>query len=271
MTCAAVRGSAAGLASLPEDDEDRQEAYAHARSCRECARALTEGERTLALLDELPVPPAPSPELLRRVAAEIHLELEAARAIPAVPAPRRVVRPIEPWPRRPIAVAAALVVVLAFVALLVRYYHRPIAVSIWLQATVVAGLAAAGAALAILRRSAWVPAGILGVSIAFALLRGSPGGIGAHDCTVLELIASGMTLAPIGILVALRRVPGGASTLAGLSAAGALAGQAALDVLCIGRGWMSHLLVFHTGGVLIALVAGATLAQLPPLRATRRS
>jgi hypothetical protein len=265
MTCAVVRGSAAGLASLPEDDEDRQEAYAHARSCRECARALAEGERTLALLDELPAPPAPAPELLRRVAAEIHLELQAARAIPAGPAPR-VVRPTRAWPRRPVALAAALVVVLAFVALLVRYYHRPIAVSIWLEALVVVGLAAAGAALATLSRSAWVPAGILGVSILFALVRGGQGGIGAEDCTVLELIASGMAFVPLGILVALRRVRGGASTLAGMSAAGALAGQAALDVLCIGRGWLSHLLVFHTGGVLVALLAGATLAQLPPLR-----
>jgi hypothetical protein len=266
MTCAAVRGSAAGLASLPEDDEDRLEAFAHARSCRECARALAEGEQMLALLDGLPAPPSPAPELLQRVAREIHLELEAERAIPAE---RAAAAARAPWPRRPIAAAAALVVVLAFVALVVRYYHRPIAMTTWLQALVVVALAAGGAALATLSRSAWVPAGILGVSIGFALVRGGPGGIGAHDCTVLELMASGMTLVPLGILVALRRVRGGASTLAAMSGAGALAGQAALDVLCIGRGWMSHLLVFHAGGVLVALVAGATLAQLPGLRAPR--
>ena len=286
MTCEQVRSSAAGLASLDNDDPDRLDAYGHARSCHSCARALAEGERLLGLIDALPAPAAPSAAVLRRVAEEIHAEIEAERraaaarpeplaaALPGATVPARApvpARALKLWPARPVALAAASVVVVAFAALIVRIYHRPVAPTIWIEALAVVGLAAAGAALCILKRSPWIPAGLLGVSIGFALLRGHGDGIGAHDCTVLELVASSMALVPAGILVALRRVPGGAVTLAGMAAAGALAGQAALDVLCIGSAWLPHLLVFHTGGVVVAMLVGVALAQLPPWRAAARA
>jgi hypothetical protein len=250
MTCEQVRQNAPGLASLASDDEDRRAAYQHARDCRACAHALAEGERVLALLDALPPPPPPAPEVLARVAAEIRADLRPS-----------------PWPRV-FAALAALVVLAAFATLMWKYQRRPVATSAWFQALVVVGLGAIGAGLSILHRKAWIPLAILAVSIGFALLRGRGDGIGAEECTMLELWAAGATLAPAGILVGLGRGQG-AVTMASLAAAGALAGQAALDLLCIGSTWLPHLLVFHAGGVVAAALGGFALAQLPPWRSSR--
>jgi hypothetical protein len=262
MTCEQVRGSAAGLASLSAEDEDRLAALEHARDCHECAKVLAEGERLLALIDALPPPPAPSPELLQRVAAEIRAELAQA-----APAPR-----LAYWPRSPMAVVAVALVLLGFAYSILEWYHRPVPASRWIEAAIVAGLAAAGAAITVLRRTPWVPLAVLGVSVGFALLRGDSHPIvRAHDCTVLELIASGMAFVPIAAFVAIGRVRGGTVTLAGMSAAGALAGQAGLNVVCIGSARLQHLLVYHAGGVVVAALAAALLAQLPGLRARETS
>ncbi len=269
MRCEEVKDSAAGLASLALDDEDRMAAFEHARACAACASALAEGERLLSLIDALPPPPAPSADVLQRVAAEIRAEL-AAESGTATSVPAR--RQQRWWPEGPVAATGAVLVAVAFVVALLQWYHRPAPTRIWVEAFFVVGLAGAGAAVSLLRRSPWVPLGLLGVSIGFALLRGSPHEIvRAHDCSVLELIAASVTLVPAVLAVAIRRVRGGFSTLAGMSAAGALAGQAALDVVCRGNARLEHLLVWHVGGILIALLAGGALSALPPLRARARA
>lgn len=63
----AVAGLAMGLVEGPEGEA----AQAHARECAACAAALAEGERRLAVLDDLAEPPAPSKQVLHRARAAV--------------------------------------------------------------------------------------------------------------------------------------------------------------------------------------------------------
>jgi hypothetical protein len=56
--------------------------------------------------------------------------------------------------------------------------------------------------------------------------------------------------------------PVGAGLLAAVGAAGALAGQAALSLLCPAPIAVPHLVAFHTGGVMLGAALGAGLALL---------
>jgi hypothetical protein len=273
MTCVELTANAAGLVSLPSGDEERQAAYTHAQSCRDCARALAEGEELLAFVDSVPAPPPPSHAVLARVAAEIRADLEGRRALegcrvaatPLATPPARV-----PWSRRRAMVTTTLLVLVAWAALVASFYHhRPFDLGCWMRSLALAGLAAAGAALSTQLRSAWLPTALVTVSIVFALVRMDLSGTGTIECTRVELAAALLTLVPAAFLMATGRVRGGAATLAGMSAAGALAGHAALDILCRAREWFPHVIVFHTGGVAVAALLGLVVAQVPRLLPAR--
>ena len=76
-----------------------------------------------------------------------------------------------------------------------------------------------------------------------------------------------LPLATTAYLAIKRQSTLGSTFYAAVAAAGALAAQAALHITCPSRTAMAHLLVFHTGGVLLAAMIGAMIAGLPALRA----
>jgi hypothetical protein len=69
---------------------------------------------------------------------------------------------------------------------------------------------------------------------------------------------------PLGLAVQqgrrLRAAPN-ATTFASFAAAGALAGQAALDLTCPDRSGTPHLVLFHLAGVLLAALLGAFVGR----------
>jgi hypothetical protein len=96
-----------------------------------------------------------------------------------------------------------------------------------------------------------------------ALLAGGTGPLGAGlgaRCLRFELIVAVAPLA-IAAWAARRRLPGAAvpAATAGLAA---LAGQAFLQFECPMAGSHPHLLVFHAGGVLVALIMGAVTGRV---------
>jgi hypothetical protein len=109
---------------------------------------------------------------------------------------------------------------------------------------------------------------VLATSLLLALGTGDTGGLflmyGLH-CAAIELATAA---GPYGILVyavVRRRRPASAPGFAAAAAAGALAGQVYLLVRCADRMHTPHLLVTHTGAVVLAAVLGwiGSTAVLP--------
>jgi len=241
-TCEELRAKAAGVASLPEDDPERQEYLRHARTCPGCAAALRDGEKLLSVLARAELPP-PSPRALERASAPILAEMR----------PRR-------WPLRAAAALAAFAVPLLFSR------HRDW--EGWAAALVVLAVATALSTTAgVLRAGAWVA---LAASAGFAVGAGGiPGfgdsgaGLAAHtglDCLSLEIL--GGAIAAGLVLWQRDRVRG---SLPAMAAAGALAAQASLHLVCRANTEAPHLWIFHVGGVAAAAFAGWILqARLYP-------
>jgi hypothetical protein len=106
------------------------------------------------------------------------------------------------------------------------------------------------------------------VAFAFALLAGGTGPLGAGlgaRCLRFELIVAAAPLA-IAAWASRRRLPGAAvpAAAAGLAA---LAVQAFLQFECPLAGSHPHLLVFHAGGVVVALIGGAVTGRVLAVRA----
>jgi hypothetical protein len=154
-------------------------------------------------------------------------------------------------------VAVALLAVPALVGLLVLAARRPSsAPGDW---AVAAALALAAMALAALLRRLSLRFALTAVSasLAAAVIRGGAGTwdlAGGLECLVTELGAAA-GLVGIATLAARRRAD--PATLGGWAVAGAVAGDAALHVTCGSHGSLTHLTLFHVGGVLLAaLLAG---------------
>lgn len=251
MKCEDVRPHAAGLASLPEGDPERREAFTHAGTCPECARALRQGEKLQDLLVQARLTEAPSPEALRRTAEEIRRELDGA----APARDREIV-----WP-----IAASMVLGFTVIALIRRNGWDD--GRSW-AAAITFALAAASLATIAPRRSPLLVAGVAVASLLFAWFAGSAGRlepeIGVH-CVLSELAAAAFPIATTLILVRSGRSEGGVLLFAAVAAAGALAGHAALHVACPVRSDAPHLFAFHTGGVVLAAFVGFLASRLPPL------
>jgi hypothetical protein len=232
-TCEELRAKAAGVASLPEDDAERQEYARHARTCPGCMAALREGEKLLGALARAELPP-PSRRALERASAPILADLRPLR-----------------WPLRAVAALAAFAVPVLFSR------HRDW--EGWAAALVVlAGATALSMTAGVLRAGAWVA---LAASAGFAIGAGGIPGfegagaglavrIGLH-CFALEML--GGAIAAGLVLWRKDRVPG---SLPAMAAAGALAAQASLHLVCAAHGEAPHLWVFHVGAVAAAAFAG---------------
>lgn len=245
--CKELRPRAAGIASLPEGDPERESYLRHARGCDACLTALREGERLMRLLEASPLP-APSRAALQRAAAPILSALRPAR-------PRWV------W----VAAAAAVPGFLLPLALAGHLDGEGRTAAV--VALLAAGLLAASAGA--LRAGAMV---VLTASAAFALAAGGIPGWpfgralqgGELSCTFFELAAAALPLAATAFVFRGNQRPG---ALAQAAAAGALAGQAALHLACAGSHNVTHLWVFHVGGVLAAALVGwAVEGRLAPAR-----
>jgi len=239
---------AAAMAMLPHEDAERVAAFVHAAGCAECAADLAKGEALRALLEAAPAPePSPS-AVLACVAAELRAE--------AVRADRGVGR------------AVAVTIVLLWGLLIVVARQHAEGATVWLGAAVV-GLGAVVAALAGVRLGGRIALAAAGASALFALFAGTGADVGLErgmPCMGSELFAGFVAL---GVAWAIRSRQGelvGPGFLGAVAAAGALAGQAALNVTCHVRDALPHLLVFHTGGVIVAALIGAALGAVQAKR-----
>jgi hypothetical protein len=242
-SCSDLRANAMALAALPGGDPEREPAFAHARTCADCAAALAEAGRLLTLVSET-APPAPAGEALARTSASLAADFRAQKRSAALLAGAATIVPLAAIAlvrlpgreRQPYAWIATAV--LAFVALVaLGTLTRPRALANALAAVLVA--AAANAA-------------------SFLFADREPGfhaGAGLRHCAALELAVA---VAPLAVTVwALRsgRIAGGPLALAAAAAAAALAGQGANALLCPHTA-LSHLLAFHAGAVLLAAAGG---------------
>jgi hypothetical protein len=246
VTCAEIARDAAGLAALPADDAERAAAYAHAAGCPGCRAALAKGQALSALLGALPAPEPPSPAVLARVERELRAESARART--------RVGR------------AAAAAVVVAIALLIVFARHRDGDPGAWIASAVV-GLIAVG--LAATCRS-WAVAAAVVASAGFAAIAGAGGGPSSGDgihCLLSELVAGGLALGAATVAARRAGAPLSPALLGAMAAAGALGGQAALNLVCPARDIVGHLFALHTGGVLIAAALGAGIGRLRSRRA----
>lgn len=240
--CASLRAQAAGLVALPEDDPQRGEAMAHARGCAGCARALREAERLQGLLGEAEPGRVPA-EVLAKASQTILSDL------------RREVR------RRVAASAGAACA--AFALLLLVSRHRSPALE---DRAIAAGLAVAAAALAA-AATRWARAAIpaaVAAALAGAAFAGSSGQLGGGlgvDCVAAEIAAAGMVVGAMWLALRGGSTSPARSAVAAAAAAGALAGDAALQLTCGERSSLPHLLLFHVGGVLAAAALGALLRR----------
>jgi hypothetical protein len=241
--CERITAEAAGLASLPADDPERIAAFAHARTCPACARALAEGAALMSLLELGAPAAAPAPEAISRAAAEIRRDLQrrpgsAAKATTAVA----------------LAVAAAWLVALASGRKWLG--HGGAAASVLVAA--VAALTTAGA------MAVWSPLlGALPLASFVASIAGGTGGplqagIGVR-CFGMELAVAAVPLVVAYLFARRRTLEHASRMMAAAAAGGALAGQAALEITCHAARTHAHLLAFHTGAVVVALLAGSLL------------
>jgi hypothetical protein len=234
---------------------------AHVSGCADCALAVREGEKLHALLGRSRLP-APAAAALQRASAQVIAELRAgsraeARGPAAVRAPRK-----SAWAVQGIAAVAA------FAAPLFFLHHRD--ASGWTAAIVVLAASAILAATAgTIRAGALV---VLAASAGFAVAEGGiPGFSGAglevnYACFCLELAAAAL---PLGAALWMARSNLRPGALAQAAAAGALAGQAALNLCCGAHNEASHLWTFHVSGVAAAGLAGWVLeGRLTRARAT---
>jgi len=237
--CEVLCADAPGLVSLHADDPDRLAAFAHAASCRGCARALREAERLHVVRAELGPSAAPV-VALAGTAQAIGRELVRER------------RRRSGWA----AIAAAVVT-----AILVGFAgHRG---GSGPDRVVAFALAAAGVALSAL--SATIPVGALtGAAVAAgaaALIAGREGPLEAETgvwCVLAELACAGVVVWTGWLALRGGTTRHARSAVAAAAAAGALAGAGALQITCSAHESALHLLVFHAGGVVLA----ATLAAL---------
>jgi hypothetical protein len=237
-----IADKAGFLAALKQDDPERKLAEQHTRSCASCAEALDEGRRLVALLAEAAPLPAPSPELLRRAAAAIErenaVELGGGRAL------------------RWAAMGAVLLVWLLQLAYGTRIDHdaRHVITSLSVLAVALIGMTFARADQRI------VVGAMVATSGLFAYVVGAVSAFEPRfgaECTICELVAAAVPLVAVTALAWRRRVPLARGTVLVAAVAGALASQAAQLLTCPVARANPHLLVFHFGGVLLALALGA--------------
>jgi hypothetical protein len=257
--CDEIQASAAYLAALPKTDRERELALEHARGCAACAEALAEGERIMAMIDALPPLPEPVNAALKRASEPILGELEARRAQRDAPSLRA---------RNALIWASSIIG--GWCVALALAKHRAEDRASWLWSALILAASVLGLG-GIMSFDAPVTAAAVVASGLFSSVLGRGGmlfpAIGVK-CVLIELIAASLPLAVTAFLVVRRSVVGGAWRFSAAAALGALAGQAGLHLTCPVSAVRPHLLVFHTGGVLLAALVGLAVSRIPRLQST---
>jgi hypothetical protein len=245
--CERIHADAPGLAALRRSDPELVAATSHASGCAECARALREAQRLQSLLAAADTEPLPA-AAFGRAYAEIREQL------------RREAR----W-RLGGSVAAVCASVLVLLGLA---RARSPSIVDWTLAAILWATAVAVAAAA-RRRPVLATAVCLLAAVAAGAGAGSSGPFAPSiglECLAAELASAAVVVG--AVWVALR---GGAtsprrSAIAAAAGAGALAGEAALQVTCAAHAALPHLLSFHAGGVLLAAACASLLWRWAPAR-----
>ncbi|BDG10788.1 cupin domain-containing protein [Anaeromyxobacter paludicola] len=242
--CDRIRADAPGLAALLPDDPELVSATSHARGCPGCERALREAGRLQVLLAELEPEPLPA-GALERVSREV-----------------RNARRRESWRRLGGSVGAVCISALIFVGFARTRAQSPadwaLAAAMWALALVVA--------LAASRKPLLATVIAVAASGTAAALSGGAGPL--VPSIGLECVATELASAAVVVLAAWLVARGGAtsparSALVVAAAAGALAGDAALQVTCAAHAYTPHLLAFHVGGVLLAVAVASVVTRAP--------
>jgi len=241
--CERIRAEAPGLAALHPQAPERVAAMAHASGCAGCARALREGERLQVLLSGWV--PAPLPAgALERASREVREQL------------RRDARR-----RRIGAVAGVCGSVLVFVAF---GRGRSPSVSDWALAAALWALAVALAATASRKPMHTTALAVAGAAGA-AILSATPGPFAAPlglECLATEVASAAIVVGAVWLAHRAGTTSPVRSAIAVAAAAGALAGDAALQLTCAAHTALPHVLTFHVGGVVLA--AAASVAWRTP-------
>lgn len=242
------------------DPAARRDFDVHVAGCQGCQAWLGQLDAVRRAAGRLPPPELPArhqERLMRLFDAWQAARTGAAGPVPAATAPAA--------PRR--FAWEALFALAGVVALLVGMARHPSSAA---EDLLVAGALAAGAiGLGVLARRFTVRFAAAAVSAALvaAAVRGGPGPLAALmglECLVIEAAAA---VAVMGAAwLAFRRGARAGGRGAWL-VAGALAGDAALQLACAEQGSLPHLLTFHVGGVLAAAAVALAMTRLRPAMA----
>jgi hypothetical protein len=259
--CEEVQAQAAGLTALPDYDPERRAAFDHATRCFPCGRALRESARMMEMLERAVLPP-PSSEALQRAAAPILAEFDAS--VQSAPAERS-----GSWAMILPAVVAggAIALWLTGKGAVVPGRSYPLALGLAMVAIVAAALSHKAHA----RAGAAAIGGMLLVSLATSLLTATEGTLQAgFACLSMELAVAAIPIGTTVILARAKGIVGPPGYYMMAAAAGALAGQAVLELRCPASS-LFHTLGFHTGGVLMAIGIAGLIARLPRLQTSAAS
>jgi hypothetical protein len=243
------REKAAGLVALGRADPEARAAFEHAEGCEECVRLLRRSSAALGLLDSLPPAEPPSHEALDRTSSAILAKLGSPEEKPGEGA-APVTRARGVWKVAPIA---ATVVVWGLYIAIARY--RTMEPRLWIEsfaAIVIAGVSARIATSGgrwLVLMSAVASAGLASTGSMSPDLAAMLGA----KCVIMELAG-----AAIPFFLAARLVKDGGirptiAVFVGVAGAGALAAQAALQVVCMAQSGLAHEWIFHFGGVALAM------------------
>lgn len=255
--CEEVQAQAAGLTALPDYDPERRSAFDHATKCFPCGRALRESARMMEMLERAVLPP-PSSEALQRAAAPILAEFDAS----VQSAPVRAERSWSWAMILPAAVAGgAIALWMTGKGSVVPGRSYPLALGLAMVALVAAAISRhvrTGAAGAL--------GGMLFASLATSLVTATESSLQVgFACLSMELAVAAIPIGTTVLLARAKRIVGPPSYYMMAAAAGALAGQAVLEMRCP-AGSLFHMLGFHTGGVLMAIGIAGLIARLPRLQ-----
>ncbi len=244
--CDRIRADAPGLAALRPDDRERVAAWSHASGCEGCSRALREADRLQSLISAWE--PAPLPAgALERASREIHARLRRE-------ARRRVLG----------SVAAVCASVLVFVGFARSRSTHPadwaIAAALWALSVVLAASAS--------RKPLLVTGLAVLAAVGATIISGAPGPLAAPlglECLATEVGSAAIVVGAVWLALRGGTTSPPRSAIAAAAAAGALAGDAALQITCAAHTAVPHLLAFHVGGIVLAAAMASVL-----WRATRR-
>lgn len=242
--CDRIRADAPGLAALAPDDPDRVAAISHASGCAGCALALQEAARLQALLSAWQPSPLPAGALeraSRKIAAQLRREAR----------------------RRLIGAASGVSASVLVLAVFAR--SRSHSVADWALAAVLWALAVVLAWTASRRPLLATAVAVAGASAA-GIVSGGPGPLSVLlglKCVATEVAAGAIVVGATWLTYRGSASPPTRSAIAGAAAAGALAGDAALQLTCAAHGAIPHVLAFHVGGLILAAAAARIVWRVP--------